>query len=78
MSRHTKRPSPRRKHGPPVIGHLSRQRLRSEEPEEIEPRLTLSRACTPCKSRGLIIKAHRVMPDGRGLCDACYRAESRQ
>jgi hypothetical protein len=81
MSRNAKLHSPRRKHGPSVIlGRRPRRRLRSDEPEEFESAVALarSRPCTPCKARGTIVAAHRIMPSGEGRCDECYRAESRK
>ena len=35
-----------------------------------------SRPCTPCKARGEIVAAHRIMADGSGRCAECYAQES--
>jgi hypothetical protein len=35
-----------------------------------------NRTCATCEKAGVVHKAHRIMPDGRALCDEHYRAES--
>lgn len=34
-----------------------------------------SRPCSKCAERGLRVPAHRILLNGRGLCDDCYRLE---
>jgi len=51
-------------------------RLRSDAPEDHHTVLMRSRPCTPCLKRGLRVAAHRILPNGEGRCDACYRAKA--